>query len=199
MTSNFDFNIQLDKPAVKGAFIFEYNAKSPQNSSWRNTLNPLNVARLLADTVLLPNSTVFIINGISGGAAARHLDRFQTIFNAEIFDPISEVFTPVASNPRQDHPRGYYSIAVLLPNTQVAIAGNTGVYNPQEILNDNNNVSIQIYDPPYLFTGKPLVINSIPAQATYGSLINVNTLAGLLVASVIIIQPCAVMHSVDID
>jgi hypothetical protein len=133
-TSNFDFNTQSDKPAVQGAFIFEFNVASPANSRWRATKNKPTIARLLADTVLLPDGTVFIINGISGGAAAGHSDRFATVFDAEIFDPVKEEFHSWSPNPGPEHPRGYHSTAVLLPDAHVAIAGNTDAYNPGEPL-----------------------------------------------------------------
>jgi hypothetical protein len=196
--SNFDYNTQSDKPAVQLAFIFDYNAASPAQSSWRTTLNPPNFARIMADTVLLPDGTVFVVNGYSGGAAAGHTDRFAPVFGAEIFDPTNETFTAVAPNPDPFHPRGYHSTAVLLPDARVAIAGNTDAYNPNEP-NQHDDVSIQIYDPPYLSAGPRPVAASVPTQVIYGSTIMVDTSAGPAVASVMLMRPCAVTHSVDMD
>jgi hypothetical protein len=196
--SNFDYNTQSDKPAVQLAFIFDYNAAAPTQSSWRTTLNPPNLARILADTVLLPDGTVFVVNGYSGGAAAGHTDRFAPVFGAEIFNPVGETFTTVAPNPDPMHPRGYHSTAVLLPDARVAIAGNTDAYNPNEP-NQHDDVSIQIYDPPYLFAGPRPVVASVPAQVIYGSTIMVDASAGAPVASVMLMRPCAVTHSVDMD
>ena len=197
-SSHFDFNTQSDKPAVQQAFIFEFNPQSPAQSRWRTTLGVPNAARILADAVLLPDGTVFVVNGISGGAAAGHSDRFATVMQAEIFDPVSETFTLMAPNPRADHPRGYHSTAVLLPDARVAIAGNTDAYNPGEP-NHHDDVSIQIFDPPYLFAGPRPVVTGVPAQVTYGSTITVDTSAGPAVASVMLMRPCAVTHSVDMD
>jgi hypothetical protein len=146
----------------------------------------------------LPDGTVFVVNGVSGGAAAGHTDRFATVLEAEIFDPVSETFTKVASNPRPDHPRGYHSTAVLLPDARVAIAGNTDAYNPGEP-NRHDDVSVQVYDPPYLFKGPRPVVSGIPAQVAYGSTINIDTSGGPPVASVMMMRPCAVTHSVDMD
>ncbi len=197
-SSNYDYNTQSDKPAVQGAFIFDYNASSPAQSSWRQTLTAPNFARIMADTVLLPDGTVFIVNGYSGGAAAGHTDRFAPVFGAEIFDPNTEIFTIVAPNPDPSHPRGYHSTAVLLPDGRVAIAGNTDAYNPNEP-NQHDDVSIQIYDPPYLFKGPQPVAASVPAQVIYGSTIMVDTSAGPAVTSVMMMRPCAVTHTVDMD
>jgi Domain of unknown function (DUF1929) len=198
-SSHFDNNTQSDKPAVQLAFIFDYNAAAPAKSSWRTTLNPPNFARIMADTVLLPDGTVFVVNGYSGGAAAGHTDRFSPVFGAEIFNPSNETFTNVAPNPDAFHPRGYHSTAVLLPDARVAIAGNTDAYNPNEP-NQHDDVSIQIYDPPYITSGLPRpVAASVPAQVIYGSTIMVDTFAGPAVTSVMMMRPCAVTHTVDMD
>jgi len=200
-TSNhFDYNTQSDKPAVQLAYIFDYNAAVPAKSSWRTTRNPPKFARIMADTVLLPDGTVFVVNGYSGGAAAGHTDRFAPVFGVEIFNPSDETFTEVAPNPEANHPRGYHSTAVLLPDARVAIAGNTDAYNPMEP-NQHDDVSIQIYDPAYLSGGpksRPIVAG-VPVQVIYGSTIMVDASAGVPVASAMLMRPCAVTHSVDMD
>jgi hypothetical protein len=196
---HFDYNTQSDKLAVQLGFIFDYNAAAPNNPVGGPTLNPPNFARIMADTVLLPDGTVFVVNGYSGGAAAGHTDRFAPVFRAEIFDPTNETFTKVAPNPDAFHPRGYHSTAVLLPDARVAIAGNTDAYNPMEP-NQHDDVSIQIYDPPYIASGLPRpVAASVPAQVIYGSTIMVDTSAGPAVTSVMMMRPCAVTHTVDMD
>jgi hypothetical protein len=183
-------------PAVLGAFIFEFNAASPVDSQWRLTKNPPSTARLLADTVLLPDGTVFVINGIKAGAAAGHSK--ATALEAEIFDPKKETFTPVKPNPRADHPRGYHATAVLLPDASVAVAGNTDAYNPGEP-NHHDDVTIQIFKPPYLTAGPRPVVTGVPAKVGYGSTIRVDTSGGPAVADVMMMRPCAVTHSVDMD
>jgi Domain of unknown function (DUF1929) len=202
--TDFDFNAgilgQLDfvqnAPAVLGAFIFEFNLTSPTSSKWRATKGAPTVARLLCDTVLLPNGTVFVVNGILKGAAAGHSQ--QTALQAEIFDPTTETFMAVGPNPDPNHPRGYHSTAVLLPDARVAIAGNTDAYNPGEP-NRHDDVSIQIFSPPYLFNGPRPVVTGAPAETTYGSSLNLVTSGGPPVTKVMMMRPCAVTHSVDMD
>jgi hypothetical protein len=193
--SGFDFDTHQDAPAVLGAFIFEFNADSPADSRWRATDGQPTIARLLADTVLLPDGTVFVVNGVKGGAAAGHSQ--ETIFAAEIFDPATETFTRMAS-PDVMHPRGYHSTAVLLPDGRVAIAGNTDAYNPGEPTH-KDDVSIQIYNPPYLFNGARPIVTGAPAQVAYGSTLSLDTSRGPDVAKVMLMRPCAVTHSVDMD
>jgi hypothetical protein len=202
--TNFDYNAGVagvldfvsNAPAVLGAFIFDFDPVSPTNSSWRLTRSPPTAARLLCDTVLLPDGTVFVVNGIQGGAAAGHSKDASPV--AEIFDPVTETFTAVASPDASHHPRGYHSTAILLPSGKVAIAGNTDAYNPGEP-NRRDDVSIQVYSPPYLFNGPPPVVTGVPANISYGSSLTLDTSGGPAVARVMMMRPCAVTHTVDMD
>jgi hypothetical protein len=193
--TGFDFNTHSDAPAVRAAFIFEYNAQSPPNSRWRNTKGAPTVARLLSDTVLLPDGKVFVVNGISQGAAAGHSG--PAVFQADLFDPVTETFKAMAA-PSVSHPRGYHATAVLLPDARVAIAGNTETYNPGE-MKANDDVSIEIFNPPYLFAGpRPVVVN-VPAEIEYGATINIDNSGNPGFERVVMMRPCAVTHSVDMN
>ena len=87
---------------------------------------------------------------------------------------------------------------MLLPDARVAIAGNTDAYNPGEP-HAHDDVSIQIYSPPYLFNGQRPEVAGVPAEVTYGSSLNLATAGGPAVAKVMMMRPCAVTHSVDMD
>jgi len=194
--TGFDYDTHSDAPAVQDAFIFEYNAASPTDSHWRSTNNKPNSARLLSDTVLLPDGTVFVVNGISVGAAAGHSG--PAVGTAEIFDPVSETFT-LAAPPSTAHPRSYHSTAVLLPDTRVAIAGNTAAYNPGESAPVDDQ-SIEIYSPPYL-NGQPRPATpvNLPSSVDYGSTLSIANSATPVIDAVMMMRPCAVTHSVDMD
>jgi hypothetical protein len=195
---NFDFNTQSDKPAVQMAFIFEHDPAEPKRSRWRTTKNAPNFARIMGDTVLLPAGTVFVVNGVSGGAAAGHTDRFPPVFGAEIFDPETEVFTAMNPNDDPKHPRGYHSTAVLLPDGTVAVAGNTDAYNPNEP-NQHDDTSIQVFSPPYLSAGPRPIVANVPAEIPYGSAVVVDASAGPNVTKATLLRPCAVTHTVDME
>jgi hypothetical protein len=183
-------------PGVKDGFIFEFNPASPKDSRWRKTMGQMHDTRLLADTVLLPDGTVFVVNGILRGAAAGNSG--ETAGTAEIFDPVTETFT-VAASPSSMHPRGYHSTAVLLPDARVAIAGNTATYNPGEAP-ATDDVSIEIYNPPYLSMGpRPVVNGPIPASLDYGAKLTIDNSALPTIDAVMMMRPCAVTHSVDMD
>ena len=197
--TGFDYNTHSDAPAVQDAFIFDFNAASPEKSSWRTTAGKPNSKRILDDTVLLPDGTVFVVNGVSKGAAAGHTDQGPApIGTAEIFDPVSETFTQVAS-PSAQHPRGYHATAVLLPDARVAIAGNTKSYNPGEAA-PTDDVSIEVYSPPYLSAGpRPSIPSNIPTSLPYASTLTVDNSSSPTIDQVMMMRPCAVTHTVDMD
>jgi hypothetical protein len=194
--SGFDYNTHSDAPGVQDGFIFEFDADAPASSRWRKTAGRMHDPRLLSDTVLLPDGTVFVVNGISVGAAAGHSG--PAVGTAEIFDPSTEVFTRAAS-PSILHPRGYHSTAVLLPDARVAVAGNSASYNPGEAL-PNDDLSIEIYNPPYLSAGpRPVVATPVPSSLDYGASLNIVNSGPALVDAAMLMRPCAVTHSVDMD
>ncbi len=191
--SNFDYNTQSDAPSVQGAYIFEYNLSDPLSSRWRMTRGNPSIARLLTDTVLLPDGTVLIVNGISGGAASGHNQ--PPVFNCEIFDPVTELFSQMAM-PDVDHPRAYHSTAVLLPDARVAIAGHTAAYNQPSLPDDT---SIQVFNPPYLYRAPRPVVQNVPAFADYEGQIEIAYMGNVDIARLMMMRPCAVTHTVDMD
>lgn len=196
--TGYDFNTHSDAPSVRGAFIFEFNRGSPQDSRWRNTLNPPNRARLLSDTVLLPDGTIFVVNGIATGTASGH--SANNVFEPELFDPATETFT---SMPTQDtmHPRAYHSTAVLLPDGRVAIAGNTALYNNPDpgAAAPFDDTSIQIFNPPYLSKGPRPAAKNLPLSVDYGQTVTFESSGGPAITNAMMMRPCAVTHTQDMD
>jgi hypothetical protein len=196
--TGFDYNTGSDAPAVRGAFIFEYDPHEPKQSGWRPTAGLPTVARLLSDVVLLPDGTAFVVNGISKGAASGHSS--GNVFQADLFDPATETFAPMAP-PSTSHPRAYHSTAVLLPDARVAIAGNTGAYNNPEPGGPPpfDDKSIQIFNPPYLFAGPRPTVTGVPDSVEYGASITIGNAGDPPVARVMMMRPCAVTHTQDMD
>ncbi|HZP47880.1 MAG TPA: galactose oxidase early set domain-containing protein [Vicinamibacterales bacterium] len=196
--TGYDYNTHSDAPAVRGAFIFEFNRASPVDSFWRTTVNPPNHARLLSDTVLLPDGTVFVVNGIATGAASGH--SANNVFEPELFDPAGETFTVMPMQSTK-HPRAYHSTAVLLPDGRVAIAGNTALYNnpdpgaPPPV----DDTSIEIFNPPYLSRGPRPAAKNLPPSADYGQVVPFEASAGPAITKAIMMRPCAVTHTQDMD
>lgn len=190
--SNFDYNTHSNARAVQHGYIFEFDPVNVLNSRWRETRGRPHVARLLNDHVLLPDGTVFIVNGISGGAASGHNQ--APLLVCEIFDPVTELFTLVAP-PDENHPRGYHAAAFLLPDGRVAISGHTRTYN-QPVIPDET--SIQVYNPPYLCKGPRPVIEDMEESYDYGETVNARS-PGHTIDKAIMIRPAGVTHTVDMS
>ncbi|BCB81984.1 hypothetical protein GCM10022251_52380 [Phytohabitans flavus] len=136
--------------------------------------------KMYVSAVLLPDGTVFETGG------ALH-NRADPVFEASIFDPISNTFRPrMATDPV---PRSYHSSAFLLPDGRVMAIGE----NPGNGTFDNR---ISVYSPPYLFQGARPQITSVAATNWgYGSTQQITVNSPVVRAS--LIRPAAVTHSSD--
>ncbi|MGQ0668354.1 MAG: galactose oxidase-like domain-containing protein [Actinomycetota bacterium] len=176
-------------PTIKGAItatataeIIDLSAPSPQ---WRYT-TPMNHARVWANAVLLPDGTVLMVGGGTGGSnGGRYSNAVRT---AELFDPVNETWTDVAA---QVAPRIYHSTAVLLPDGRVLTAGQDSASSYQ--------FQGEIYSPPYLFKGPRPTITSAPSSFGYGQAFTISSPDASAIGRVALIRPGSVTHSVDFD
>jgi hypothetical protein len=143
------------------AEVIDLNAPSP---SWR-PVAPMAVGRRHLNTTILPDGKVLVTGGSS---APGHDDPAGAVFFAELWDPATESWTPVAGHARY---RGYHSNAFLLPDARVLIAGG-GHPDPLGGSAENN---AEIYSPPYLFNGPRPTISTAPSIVTYGQTFSVQT------------------------
>ncbi len=155
----------------------EIMATGDPHPSWRFTAS-MNQARRHPNAVLLPDGEVLVI----GGGLTDEAE--SPILDAEIFDPVSETWSAVASMQR---PRVYHSTAILLPDGRVLAAGSDGEY------------TAEIYSPPYLFQGSRPQMSSAPDATLYGGSFQVTTPDAQDIASIVLIRPAAVTHSVNTD
>ncbi len=107
---------------------------------------------------------------------------------AEDWNPATGQWTTWAS---MAVPRLYHSIAMLMPDGRVLVAG-TG-----DRPGVPNEYSAQIFSPPYLFNGPRPTITSSPSVVQYGSNFQVSTPDAASITSVSLIRTAAVTHSFD--
>ncbi|MEE6262818.1 galactose oxidase early set domain-containing protein [Plantactinospora sonchi] len=152
----------------------------PQGTLTGGTPQSPGQGKMYVSAVLLPDGTVFETGG------ALH-NRADPVFEASIFDPISNTFRPrMAVDPV---PRTYHSSAFLLPDGRVMAVGD----NPG---NGTFDMRISIYSPPYLFHGtRPQIQSVASTQWAYGSTQKITVSAPVVRAS--LIRPAAVTHSSD--
>jgi hypothetical protein len=142
---------------------------------------PGGLSRVNVNLVLLPDGTVFMsggrdLGGTNGGTCW-------------IYDPLASAWYEMdeLSNERR-----YHSVALLLPNGKVMVAGN-------ECTSDR---TIEVFSPPYLFKadGSPAVrptITSLPDLVHHGASFAIDTPDALEIGRVVFVRPMAVTHQTD--
>jgi len=155
---------------------------------------PMTEARHTHNTVPLPDGTVLVVGGNRSGEQL-NCDHMPT--NAV---RVPELLTSTGwvhlSNATHVSPRVYHSVALLLPDARVFVAGG-----------ECRTKDYEVYRPPYLTGGRPRPTGvQVSAEVLhYGSMYNVQFLPFpeeevlTTVAKVVLIRPGAVTHHTDMD
>jgi len=150
------------KPSLSSAMTVDLNSATPVVSA----ANPMNHARSMHNSVVLPNGKVMVIGGTSAGI--QFSDQGSQL-TPELWDPETGVWQELAQH---KVPRNYHSTALLMKDGRVAALGG-GLCGGCP----SNHKNGQFYEPPYLFNadGSPAtrpVISSGEAIAAAGDVIN---------------------------
>ena len=163
------------------AYTLDMNQPNP---AWKPT-TPMAYARSFVDLTNLPDGTVL---ATGGGTDKSGQDLSKAVKPAEIWNPATGTWSTVAS---LTAPRLYHSVAVLLPDGRVFVSGgggDTGVA---------DQLSYQIYSPPYLFKGARPAITSAPATVQYGASTFIATPDAASISSVSLIRTGSDTHAFD--
>jgi galactose oxidase len=164
-------------PPTNTAEVIDLNATTP---AWRSVA-PMTNRRRQMNATLLPDGTVLV----TGGSSATGFDNAAgAVFAAELWDPVAETWTTVASFTKY---RGYHSFALLLPDGRVLSGGGDG------------NRDAEVYQPGYLFKGGRPVIASAPSTITYGRSFFVETPNAAQVRRVSLVRLSSVTHSFNME
>lgn len=165
------------------------------NNEWLDSMNPgagwrsypqWLQARHNANTVILPDGTLFTVGGNST-ATTYDGTLFQSErYNKPAIDTTGQ-WVRMASN---SIPAAYHSSAILLPDATVLLSEDDR--NPAAA----SSHRAQIYSPPYLFKGARPKITSAPNAASTGQTILVTSDVSNI-ASVALIAPGATTHGND--
>jgi hypothetical protein len=172
-------------------------SKSPP--TWKPSGNMPSGARIQGNSVLLPNGKLLALGG-----SAIDKDVYSATLGADLFDPASGSWSSAG---REAYARLYHSVALLLPDGTVVVAGSNpkrGTYEPH----------IEIYSPAYLFTtdakGNTVrairpVTTAAPASIGYGTgtfQVQTPNAPGTTlpdVKSVVLVRPGSVTHAFDME
>lgn len=162
------------------AEIIDFSQKRP---IWGYTSNPMNIARMNENLVLLPDGTVLMVGG--GGGGGRYAN---PVLTPELYDPVAGTWTLMAP---QIGTRTYHSTAAVLPDGRVLSAGadDKGIYQQ----------TYEIYSPPYLFKGARPTITAAPTSLGYNAQFTITTPDAASITRVAVMRPTATTHADDMD
>jgi hypothetical protein len=146
-------------------------------------------ARVEMEAVLLPTGDVLALGG-----SARDEDSSTASLNADLYDPGSNSFSSAGSNA---YPRLYHTVALLLPDATVWLAGS----NPSRGTWESH---IESYRPAYLFNSdgsqatRP-TISSTPSNIAWGGQFSVSTPDAGNISQAVLMRPGTSTHAFDMD
>jgi Domain of unknown function (DUF1929)/Legume lectin domain/PKD domain/Abnormal spindle-like microcephaly-assoc'd, ASPM-SPD-2-Hydin/Quinohemoprotein amine dehydrogenase, alpha subunit domain III len=173
-------------PATATTEIIDLSVPTP---AW--TKGPaMSAPRIEMNATILPNGQVLTVGG-----SLNDEDSNTASLNADLYDPATNKMFSAGANAV---PRLYHSVALLLPDATVWVAGGNptrGTYEP----------SVEIYSPAYLFNPdgtpatRPAISSVTPSVIGYGSAFQVQTPDAANIASVVLVKDGAVTHAFNMD
>ncbi|MGH9464027.1 MAG: galactose oxidase-like domain-containing protein, partial [Thermoanaerobaculia bacterium] len=177
---------RYDPPGIEAKATCEKIDLSFPEPAWQAT-GTMHYGRAHLNPLILPDGSVLAV----GGGLAQTDDLYgEPVLNAERYDPATETWTLL---PAQQCGRMYHSTVVLLPDGRVLSAGQDLETPPP----CNGGYAAEIYEPPYLFRGPRPSITSAPSEVAYGETFLIATAQAAGIASVALIAPTTVTHSVN--
>ena len=150
-------------------------------------------ARVEMNAVILPTGDVLALGG-----SAHDEDSSTASLNADLYSPGSNRFSSAGANA---YPRLYHSVALLLPDATVWLAGSNPVRGTWES-------HMESYRPAYLYTrdGNNNVvaatrptISSAPSNIAWGGQFSVSTPDAANISQVVLMRPGTSTHAFDMD
>ena len=187
-TNNYDPKVMIlggNSPATATTEIIDLGAPSP---TWQFGPN-MSMPRIEMDAVILPNGKILAMGG-----SANDEDASTASLNADLYDPATNTFSSAGANV---YPRLYHTVALLLPDATVWLAGG----NPGRGTYESH---MEVYKPAYLFQsdGTPAIrpsISSAPSSISWGSPFTVQTPDAANIGSVVLVRHGASTHSFNMD
>jgi hypothetical protein len=151
------------------------------NGSGWSPLSDAPEARVYSNFTLLPDGNILLLGGQSlfeGGGGTTNVYRNT----AASYNPVTDTWTTLAvTNPElvgdPSTPRGYHSVAILLPDGTVVLKGGQDDDSPLYDSSDSPD-SIDHYRPPYCFKGSRPTLGQVPDVIKYGQPFTVKVVLG---------------------
>jgi len=150
---------------------------------------PMSQPRIEMNAVILPNGKVLALGG-----SAQDENASTASYNADLYDPATNTFSSAGANA---FARLYHSVALLLPDATVWLAGSNparGTYQPH----------METYQPAYLFNADGSMatrptIASAPSTIGWGGNFTIQTPDAANISSVVLVKAGSTTHAFDMD
>ena len=172
-------------PSASTAYVIDWTAPSP---AWRQ-VQSMAFPRAYHVEIVLPDGSVLVTGG---GRTTLDYGIANAVYEAELWSPSSETWTTLA---RMHAPRLYHGSAVLLPDGRVLVAGGGRSPGPDP----RDQLSAEIFAPPYLFKGPRPTIATAPSQLTHAATFTVGTPDGSRIAKVSLMGLGSMTHGIDMN
>lgn len=147
----------------------------------------VNPVRENADAVILPTGEIFIEGGLKNGS-----DDSTGVRQGELYDPAADAWQAL---PAAERVRGYHSVALLMPNGAVWVAGSN--FNAGPGLS-NRELRIEIFEPWYFCGRRPSISDAAP-RACHGEDFEIRTPDAGSVRRVVLVRCGTVTHNFNPD
>jgi hypothetical protein len=178
-----------NNPATATTELIDLSAALPAWQAGPNMSQP----RIEMNAVILPNGKILALGG-----SAKDEQAATASLNADLYDPATNSFSSAGANV---YPRLYHSVALLLPDATVWLAGS----NPAGVSYESH---MEIYEPAYLFVTNSAgnavaatrpVISNAPATVGYGGTFTVQSPDAASINSVVLVRAGAVTHAFNME
>jgi galactose oxidase len=152
---------------------------------------PMAAARRQLNLTLLPDGTVLATGGTS---ADGFNNATGAVLATELWSPSAESWSALAP---MAVPRLYHSVALLLPDARILVAG--GGHPSDTAHGDPDHLDGQVFSPPYLFRGPRPTIVAAPETVALGSSFQVTVGPEAGVESVTWVRLGSVTHGFNMN
>lgn len=180
-------NPAIDTPATNTVEKIDFNEK---NLRWQK-ISSMNHRRVMPDSIILPDQTLFVVNGSGKGRSDQAVD---PVMEPEIFNPSTETW--IKAQPTTI-PRLYHATALLLSDGSVLTTGTDGEWNKPPFNQDQKN--LELFKPWYFFESSRPEITNLPNEIHHNEKFKVRYSHDKAVNKVIIIRPSSVTHSLNTE
>jgi hypothetical protein len=146
--------------------------------------------RIEMNATMLPNGKILTVGG-----SLNDEDTGTASLQADLYDTATNTMSSAGSN---SFARLYHSVALLLPNATVWVAGGNPTRGSYE-------QHVEIYTPPYLYNSsgslatRPSITSVTPGVIGYGTSFQVQTPDAANIKSVVIMKDGSVTHAFNMD